>query len=116
MNANDEAKIAFCVGSKDDFVQLYDLVGMLNPLIIFSCIGYLTAIIQKFTVLKLKDNVQISFGQICLEMAIVIVSGIFIAMYGDNPSNKLITSTCSELTTFNGQQSTAIDFGFALIA
>jgi len=45
MNANDVAKGNFCTNSADDFVQLYDLVGMLNALAIFSCIGYLTAVI-----------------------------------------------------------------------
>jgi hypothetical protein len=57
INASDESKIAFCDKSKEDFVQLYDYIGILNPLVIFSCIGYLTAVIQKFTVLRLKDNV-----------------------------------------------------------
>lgn len=57
MNADDKTKIAFCDNTSDDFVQLYELVGILNPLVIFSGIGYLTAVIQKFTVLRLKDNV-----------------------------------------------------------
>jgi hypothetical protein len=103
MNAETEAKTQFCAESADNFLQMNNLISILNALVIFTCIGYLTAVIQKFTVLRLKDNVQISIGHIALEISIVVVSAIFIIMNSDNPKNELITKTCKEITTLTGE-------------
>ena len=39
-----------------------------------SGLGYLTAIVQKFTILKLKDNVELSVSHLCLEFRVVAVT------------------------------------------
>lgn len=45
MNADAETKTAFCEKVGGDFEQMKDLIGILNALVIFSCVGYLTAVI-----------------------------------------------------------------------
>jgi len=42
--------------------------------VMVSGLGYLTAIIQKFTILKLKDNVELSVSHLCLEFSVVAVT------------------------------------------
>jgi len=88
----------------------------LNALVIFTCIGYLTAVIQKFTVLKLKDNVKLSVSQIILEILIVAVSGVFIVMNAGDPKNDLVSNSCSGLIAVSPIQSKAMSYGFALIS
>jgi len=43
-------------------------------IVLASGIGYFTAIVQKFTILNLKDNVALSISHIFLEMSVVAVS------------------------------------------
>ena len=49
-------------------------------LIIISGIGYFTAVVQKFTILKIKDNVHLSIGHLVLEITLVVVSGFYMIM------------------------------------
>ena len=42
--------------------------------VVVSGLGYLTAIVQKFTILKLKDNVELSVSHLCLELSVVAAS------------------------------------------
>ena len=37
-------------------------------------LGFLTALIQKITVLKIKDNVKLDFGQLIVSFGIVITT------------------------------------------
>ena len=70
------------------------ILDILYGIVIFSGIGFFTAVIQKITVVRLKDNVQPAYGHILLEFAIVVASAIYIAMISQNPSNTLISTTC----------------------
>ena len=45
MNAAPAVKEHYCSSSISDFEKLFNLIGMLNGLVIFSCIGYFTAVI-----------------------------------------------------------------------
>lgn len=45
MNAAPEVKESYCTNSIENFTQLAGVISMLNGLVIFSCIGYFTAVI-----------------------------------------------------------------------
>jgi hypothetical protein len=94
---------------------MYSAISLLNILVIISCIGYLTAVIQKITVVRLKDNVQLSIGHIMLEFSIVCVSAVFIFMNAQDPTNKLITDTCAKYVTLGGDEIKEIDYVTAII-
>ena len=87
-----EVQESYCTRSIDSFKKMYDLMNILNVVVIFSYIGYLTAVIQKITVVRLKDNVQLSIGHILLEIVTVAVSVLFIVMNAQNPSNALVST------------------------
>jgi len=42
--------------------------------VMVSGLGYFTAIVQKFTILKLKDNVELSISHLGLELSVVAVT------------------------------------------
>ena len=63
--------------------------------------GYLTAIVQKFTILKLKDNVELSISRILLEASIVVVTVLFGIMFISTERNTMITDVCSQVMQFN---------------
>jgi len=58
-------------------------------------LGYFTAIIQKFTILKLKDNVELSLSHLALELSVVAVTVICFFIKMNDVQNHLITDTCS---------------------
>jgi len=96
INAEETAKASYCSKSVEIFKEMYEFLSILYGLVFFSCIGYFTAVIQKITVVRLKDNVQPAYGHILLECAIVVASGIYIVMNASNPSNTLISDTCKQ--------------------
>jgi len=71
-------------------------LSLVYGLVLFSCIGYFTAVIQKITVVRLKDNVKPAYGHMLLECAIILASAAYISMDSLKPSNTLISTTCNE--------------------
>lgn len=55
---------------------LGQVVNIFMFIVMVSGIGYFTAIIQKLTILKLKDNVELSLSHLSLELSVVAVSAI----------------------------------------
>ena len=64
-------------------------------IVMVSGIGYFTAIVQKFTILKLKDNVELSLSHLALEFSVVAVTALCVIIQANNSQNYLITDTCS---------------------
>ena len=60
----------------------------------FSAAGFLTAIGNKFFILKFRDNVELQVERIILEIAIVISSIMYIIMTHTDSSNTLIVDVC----------------------
>ena len=57
--------------------MLYRAVNQFSIIVLVAGVGYFTAIVQKLTILKLKDNVELSVSRIMLELAIVVVTVLF---------------------------------------
>lgn len=101
----------------DKFLALAEVVGIIGTLVIFSGIGYLTAVIQKFTILRLKDNVHLSLGHLLLEITIVVVSAFYMAMEFSKPSNDFLSENCKAAgTTHTNAQVSQIDYAYSLIS
>mgnify|MGYP006104558027 CR=1 FL=1 len=66
---------SFCPAS-DRLLLLGTAVKYFIYFVMISGIGYFTSIVQKFTILKLKDNVELSVSHLCLEFSVVLVAGI----------------------------------------
>lgn len=84
--------------------------------VMVSGLGYLTAIIQKFTILKLKDNVELSVSHLCLELSVVAVTIVCVLIQLNYDQNHLITDTCSSVATYSNQDKEVIGFVFSLLA
>ena len=100
MNADPAITKLYCEHAVENFTSFSEIFNILYVIILFSGVGYLTAVIQKLTIVRLKDNVQLSFGHMMLEIAIVIVSVCFILLSSSNPENALISDQCSQHVTF----------------
>ena len=46
LNAEATVKASYCSASGETYTQIYDILNILYGLVIFSCIGYFTAVIQ----------------------------------------------------------------------
>jgi len=97
-------------------LTLGSYVSIFNFIVLVSGIGYFTSIIQKFTVMRLKDNVQIAFGQLFLEFTIVIVTVLFTINNSGDVRNSLVTDTCRDYINVNEDQKQSVDYVFALIS
>lgn len=73
INAEPEQVEEFCLTGIDMMLSLGSTLATFDNIILVAGLGYFTSIIQKMIVVKLKDNVQLSMGQVALEVTIVIV-------------------------------------------
>lgn len=85
-------------------------------IVIISGIGYLTAVVQKFTILKLKDNVHLSIGHLLLEITVVVVSIFYTIMLLQKPSNDVLSEACKGHATFTGAEAKSIDYAYGLVS
>ena len=81
-----------------------------------SGIGYLTVIVQQLTILKLKDNVELSVSHLCLEISVVLVAAICFLLQHNNEQNHLITDTCSQVADYSDLDKQTIGFVFSLLS
>ena len=84
--------------------------------VMLSGLGYLTAIFQKFTILKLKDNVELSVSHLCLELSVVAVTIVCVLIKYNNEQNLLITDTCASVAEYSAKDKEVIGFVFSLLA
>ena len=75
LNADPKRTEQYCENSIHQFSSFYEIYSILYVIILFSGIGYLTAIIQKLTVVRLKDNVKLPIFHMLLEICIVCIPG-----------------------------------------
>lgn len=76
-------------------LSLNQILSFFDIVIIAACIGYFTAVVQKFTIMRLKDNVDLQIGRITLEISVVLVSFLYIYIKMINPQNTMVTDKCS---------------------
>ena len=115
-NASAGQRSDFCQAVVPHLTDFGKIVSALNPIIIFGGVGYLTAVIQKIAVVRLKDNVKLSMVHILLEVGIVICTGLFVVIDTSNPSNELLTDHCSEFVAIDAEQAATIDYAFDIIS
>ena len=98
-NAQKPILEEFCPNT-DLYLMLFNVIEIFTITVLVSGVGYFTAIIQKFTILKLKDNVELSYSHLILEFSIVVVTVLFFMMKMTTDSNPLITDVCSQVMQF----------------
>ena len=114
-NAEKNKLEEFCPNT-DLYLMLFNVVELFFIVVLVSGIGYFTAIVQKFTILKLKDNVNLSFSHLILEFSIVIVTVLFCMMKFTTESNTLITDICSQTMQFTPDQVNQIGTVYAFVS
>ena len=72
-------------------------VSILNTIVIISGFGYVTSVVQKLTVLRLKDNIHISIGHFLIEVSIIAISVIYMIMNANDPTNEVIIDKCKPM-------------------
>mmetsp|Transcript_12110 Transcript_12110/g.18720 ORF Transcript_12110/g.18720 Transcript_12110/m.18720 type:complete len:231 (+) Transcript_12110:2414-3106(+) len=93
-NADDSYLQEFCPDAQD---LLSRIDSDLNALFYFLCyagIGFLTAICQKMLILQNRDNVELPFGRIFLELAIVVSSFMYVFSMSKDSKNPLVDEVC----------------------
>lgn len=80
-------------------LTLDQIFGLFDIIIILACVGYVTAVVQKLTVMRLKDNVDLQIGRIGLEISVVLVSLLYIYIKLINPQNSMLTDICGQVVT-----------------
>lgn len=78
LNADPEILNEFCPYAKTDILVISDILGYFSTLILVSLIGYITSIIQKFTVIRLNDNAELQFNELIVQAAIALTSIAFV--------------------------------------
>lgn len=94
MNAEVHKLDEFCPIAKTDLLKVNDIVGYFYTFVLVSAVGYLTSIVQKFTVVRLNDNAEIKVQELIIEISISVVSILFVILKTSDTSNSLITDYC----------------------
>ena len=80
INANPEILNDFCPYAKTDILVISDILGYFSTFILVSLVGYVTSIIQKFTVIRLNDNAELQFNELIVQAAIALTSIAFVIL------------------------------------
>jgi hypothetical protein len=96
--------------------MLSNVIDYFSYIVLVSGVGYFTSIVQKFTILKLKDNVDLSISHLLLESSIVAVTVIFTLMKFQTKPNTLITDVCSQVMQFDAAQVSQIGTVYAFVS
>lgn len=85
INAGVAELEAYCPKGVDQLLTISGVLGLFDNIIILCCIGLFTALVQKITVMRMKDNVELQVGRVGLEASIVIVSCVYLYIKIRNP-------------------------------
>lgn len=80
MNAKPEILDEFCPYAKTDLLVIYDILGYFSTFTFVSLVGYVTSIIQKFTVIRLNDNAELQINELLVQLAISLTSIAFVIL------------------------------------
>jgi hypothetical protein len=80
MNAKPAILDEFCPYAKTDLLVIYDILGYFSTFILVSLVGYVTSIIQKFTVIRLNDNAELQINELLVQLAISLTSIAFVIL------------------------------------
>lgn len=114
-NSTEEQMRSFCP-TTDNLLLLGQVTNFFFRFIMISGLGYFTVIIQQLTILKLKDNVELSLSHLFLQISIVLVSAVCFMIQFNNEQNHLMTDVCSQVADFSGEDKQTIGFVFSLLA
>jgi hypothetical protein len=115
MNSTQQQLEVFCP-TTDKLLLFGKVINIFMFFVMISGLGYFTAIVQKFTILKLKDNVELSISHLCLEFSVVAVTVVCLLISINNDQNTLITDKCSAVAEYTGDEVKLIGYTFALLA
>ena len=116
MNSVESNLRTYCPAGVEQMLALNQVLAFFDVVIILACIGYFTAVVQKITVLRLKDNVDLQVGRICLEISVVLVSSVYICNKINNPQNSLVTDKCSTVMDIADEDAQVINYIYALLS
>jgi hypothetical protein len=118
INAAPDQLEDFCLMGAQKMLDLQGYIGFFDKLVLVSALGYLTAIVQKFMIFQLKDNVQLPYGQIALEVSMVLVAACYEYNNYLKPRNSLVSGACIEggYIDLNADQIDKIDYIFAILS
>ena len=114
LNAEEKVLKPFCEGEIDHVVQEYKAVKLFYIVMIITCIGMLSSIIQKLVQLKYKDNVSLNFSQISLEFSLFVTSILFIVMFNNHNYNTLISDMCGPFLEMDAQTIDDVDHMYTM--
>lgn len=92
----------FCGENMSNMLRVYQVIQLFQIIVIFNGIGFLTAIIQKLAITRLRNNVQLSYGRLCLELSLVITSVINYQISRDTNLDTRISERCASDSAATG--------------
>jgi hypothetical protein len=95
--------------------HLKGIIGVFNALIMVTGVGYLTAFVQKLSVMRIKDNVQLARGQVMLEFSIVISSTLLIWLDQSVNYNDIVSRKCASVMSLNDSQVAAANYVYSIL-
>ena len=93
-----------------------DILGYFSSLILISLVGYVTSIIQKFTVIKLNDNAELQISELFIQLAISMCSIAFLIVQFEHHVNPLLTDVCEGVVEFSDVEKDKIGYVYSLLA
>ena len=116
MKANDESLQRFCEPAIEKILLINKLFYALIYVLIFNGLGYLTGVIQKLTIIQMKDNIDISPWRIFLEISIVFSSAYTFQAAVSRPQNNLITNQCTRVMEIDPVDIEKVSFIYSLVS
>lgn len=87
----------YCSSQLEASEAIYQTASILNILALIYLCGMATSVIQKLTILRVKDNVQFDTGQIFIELSGAAISLLFILSFANPPTTRIMSDSCDKV-------------------
>ena len=94
---------------------LMSTISVFNQLIFIAGLGFFTSLIQKLTIVSLKDNVSLSLGHLVAELAIVITSILNYLLAQRIPEDNMISEKCQTVKAMSPADATNVDYVYMIL-
>lgn len=113
--ANPSTLAQTCPGLVTNVLNVYDLIDKFILFTTVTGVGYLTAVIQDLSIIRLLNNVKLNLFSLLLQFSIFIVSSMLLIMKINIPENNALTVGCKDYVEITALQTKMLNSGYSII-
>lgn len=115
LNAPPNVQERFCINYIDQLDREYAMSNILYFLLMFNVVGIASSIFQKLAILKVKDNVELNFWILLLELSFIFVGVSFSQLFNITEYSTIVTDVCGKFRKLEDSHKIQIDKMYTMV-